>query len=368
MAIARQPRPQSKTEMVCKLLYQVALERGPNAKLPTTRELCGILTTSRTTLNEALNILEMQDVLYRKQSSGIYVSPRIHRKTFYILLYSYLVMRECASPFWGMLWSLLTQEMEKRIEQRNEHYAIHLVLHAPQSGVALPEEVIRDVERKRVHGILSIGSGNEMASWLQQQQVPCITYAGFGHWNVAYDEEAQIRMAVQNLATRGCRNIGVWRAIDPHSDNSFPDVVFQSLLAEYGISFNPALMRSGFSVLDAQKIPVYQDQGYQLAKEVFGNPRTPKPDGLYIMDDMMTAGVLVALQELGLQPGRDITIATHANTGSPILYGYLDKLISLETDPAEVVNTLFALLDAVIAGNPPTEPWIFLKPRLRTTL
>lgn len=365
MSLSRQTRSRAKTEAVCQQLYDFALQREPHAKLPTTRELCDLLETSRTTLNEALNMLEEQNVLYRKQSSGIYVSPKIHRRVIYILLYSYLFLGRYASPFWGMLWGLLAQEAEKRSETRNEYYCSHLILRQQRDESALPEEVLTAVQLNKVHGVLTVGTVAPLDTYFDLHHIPCVAFAGWGHWNVALDMQEEVRLAVKALAEQGCRSIGFWGVRDSGADPGEQPDKFRAVLAEHGLPFEPSLFRHG-QPLDATGYNAnYQEQGYQLARDVFAQPQGSRPDGLVINNDMMTSGMLVALHEMGIQIGSDLKIATHTNAGSPTLYGYEELLIRIEHDPARLVETMYATLDAVLNGQPPEQRVTYIRPVLR---
>ena len=63
---------------------------------------------------------------------------------------------------------------------------------------------------------------------------------------------------------------------------------------------------------------------------------------------MMMDGVLIAFQQLGIEVGRDVKIATVVNAGSPTLFGRTDNMIVIEIDPAKLVQTMFSELDAIM--------------------
>ena len=129
---------------------------------------------------------------------------------------------------------------------------------------------------------------------------------------------------------------------------------FRELLADRNLSFDPALIRNYLSPLlskGSEKSLTYQEQGYQVAMSVFGETNQHRPDGLLVRDDMMMDGVLIAFQQLGIEVGRDVKIATVANAGSPTLFGRTENMIVIEIDPAELVQTMFAELDAIMEGK-----------------
>jgi DNA-binding LacI/PurR family transcriptional regulator len=80
---------------------------------------------------------------------------------------------------------------------------------------------------------------------------------------------------------------------------------------------------------------------------------------------MMTDGALVAFDELGIRVGRDLHVVTHANVGSPILFGRTKQMTVIEHDPALVAQTMFSALDTLMAGQQPEELHIKSHPQLR---
>ena len=110
-----------------------------------------------------------------------------------------------------------------------------------------------------------------------------------------------------------------------------------------------------------------QEQGFALSHKVFG-PASPEeqPNGIVLSNDLLAHGALTALVKLGVRPGRDVQIATHANVGSPVLLGHEDILL-IENDPEELAAAMFNLLEGLMSGDlsPSQGVAISLAPRLR---
>jgi DNA-binding LacI/PurR family transcriptional regulator len=79
------------------------------------------------------------------------------------------------------------------------------------------------------------------------------------------------------------------------------------------------------------------------------------PDGIVILNDLMTQSALATFRELGVRVNHDVTIATQSNKDSSILVGYESLLIRLEVDPAEVARALFQTLESLMQGEIPAE-------------
>lgn len=351
MTTVRKYQPESKTELLCEQLKKMALERGPDAKLPATRELCAIFQTSHVMITTALNVLEAQNVVYRKARNGIFVSPKIYRKSIHILLSSSFFLAPMLSPFWGMLWGMLAYETRQRSKSRNEYYTNHLIYVAWDETSEMPEELSAAASAEQLHAVLAIGTDELIYNWCKEQCIPCISFAGPGHRMVAIDQREIIRLAIEALMQRGCRRLGLWiPAIDAQNREEMRIRYFKELLALYALPFVPELVRTGpLTLPGATSQALLQEQGLALALEVFDPHATTRPDGLVIVDDMMTEGALIGLERYGIRVGTEVRIATHANRGSSVLFGHTDQLIPVEIDPAAIVKTMLALLDEAFA-------------------
>jgi hypothetical protein len=67
----------------------------------------------------------------------------------------------------------------------------------------------------------------------------------------------------------------------------------------------------------------------------------------------MTTGAMAAMHQLGIRPGVDVHVASHANKGSALLFGYEQALIMAEFDPAEVVTAMYEMLAVLMDGGTP---------------
>jgi len=108
-----------------------------------------------------------------------------------------------------------------------------------------------------------------------------------------------------------------------------------------------------------------REQGYQMAMEAFSPETELRPDGILVTSDNMTQGILPALARLKLEVGRDLQLATHANAGSTTLLGHEQELIRLEFSPKEIVETVFGMLEELMAGRTPISQKVLVQPRLR---
>ena len=267
------------------------------------------------------------------------------------------------SPFWGMLWGFLMSEAQRRAEMRGEAFVFNLLTTERNPALPLPEMLTRSIQAEQVHAVIGIGLELPVAHWLRQRQIPHAVFAGYGDATVRLDGVRVVREGVRDLAAKGCRRIALWRPVTAFRPMDLEFIVhpeeigaFTETLHECGLEMDPRQVRQTLHLLTGegrQTTLTHQEQGYLLATEVFTHtePEKTRPDGIVITDDMMTWGVIAALNRLGLVVGRDIQIATHANKGSRVLFGYEDALTRIEANPEAIVTTLFELLDGLQEGT-----------------
>ena len=354
----------TKVDELCQRLRSLALEKGPGAQLPTVRVLCESLATTRVTLREALNLLEAEHIIYTKRRQGIFVSPRIYHKSIHILFASNSFAAP-ASPFWSMLWVQLEQEAQQRATFKDEFCTFHLVKPTEDLNYSIPESIESMLQAERADGALIVGFYTRGKGTLNGEEIPCVTFAGEGSWVVRLDGIEFGRMATEVLMRQDCKRMGWWAYnVATHPLEQMEDVrAFRQTLQEYRKPLYPELIRIPHS--PPQTSLSLQEQGYLLAREVFEGPVSARPDGLVISNDMMTDGALVAFEELGIHVGHDIKVVTHANAGSPILFGRTKNMTVIEYDPALLAQAMFSMLDTLMAGQQPVESSIWIRPRLR---
>jgi DNA-binding LacI/PurR family transcriptional regulator len=373
----RTPNGGDKTESLSTRLRQLALKRGPDAKLPTVDEICDLFGTNRVSLSVALQELEARNVIYRRRGSGIYVSPQLYRKTIMILLDAGIFLSAYASPFWGMLWGLLAKEAQRRAAFREEECHFHIVSSEPIKDAPLPLAVADAIESGFVDGALAVVNSSEIISWIDERDIPVVSYAGTARWRVRTPPDELIRMGVASLADAGCSAIGLWSSapryigMDPEEEAGRAGMildVFQSALADRGLPLCPEFVMDYRLIAASEGEPTSlsgQEQGYESALKLFGAPGGARPDSLLIMDDMMADGAIAGMEKLGMKIGEDIKIATQANVGSTALFGHKDRLILMEHDPAEIARAMFELLDDAMSGASQPESVVFVTPKVR---
>ena len=360
----------TKTQALTSYLTDLAHELGPEARLPTMQQLCEELKVSVVTLNRALSELEAQNVITRKHGVGIFVSPRLQQKTIG-LVYDRDILQPDTSPF----AALLVEEARRRAEAGHESFSLFLSEPSSASGeLPVHDDLADAIRARRLHGILFVGEQNPAAArWIEEQNVPLVAlaYTPLARWRVCLDHAETARLGVKALAAQGCRRIalmlplgsGIGRAPDAAS---FAELdAFKGALKKAGLSFDESLVWRLEELTNAVTPgESNQQQGFRAANELFADAKS-RPDGLVILDDMMTRGALIALSKLGLRPNQEIHIASHTNKDSAALQGYEGDLNLIEIDPSHIVSALFSMLETLMNGDTPPEPVLSIRPRLR---
>ncbi|GCE11164.1 GntR family transcriptional regulator [Tengunoibacter tsumagoiensis] len=364
-------RTNAKFEEIRDRLHALAVEKGPGSQLPTIRELCTLLNTSSVTLTAALDLLETERVLYRKERQGIFVSEKIHEGTIHVLFNINALADTNASPFWTMLWSQILQEFERRASFKQEQYQFHFLFQP--FGRPIPDAYLPLLHAPNVRGCILIGMNARTANHKRLLEIPHVAIAGGGDIVIQGNFGEAFQIAIQALQQQGCQKLACWFPLGFPTDQkvdleeTVEGRVMLEKLQEMKIPLHTFSFKQATTPIYMQKQGISkQEQGYLLVKEVFGAERSRWPDGIYILDDMLTSGALIAWEELGLAVGSDFKVVSQANVGSPILFGRTKQISLIEDDTSDWVRALFSFLDQAMSGGyKPTDQVIQLPARLR---
>ncbi len=358
-------------------LLDIAKREGPDAKLPTVRELCVLLGTSINTLDDALSDLEKRQLIYRHHGRGVFVSPTINRKTVLVLLESSYFQNTGKAPFWAILWSHCVRLAQQRAAQHEETYEFRIVDPLATDQDMLVLDVLSKLQSGALSGALSIGLVTPLIEWSDFRNLSFVSYAGPGSWGVGVNTGNWVAECTKYLAQQGCRNVAFWtfyelqrhvsakggRVIEKEQEQLINGrQMLVEACAQAGLPFNPSNAYDGLSMYQRylENVDLYdeftdklhQDLGYEYARQVFGRT-IGRPDGILIMDDMVAFGAFAAFDELGVRPGVDVEICTFSNAGSAILYKKETAVSRMEIDPEEIVQTLFGNLELLMNGSRP---------------
>ncbi len=340
----------------------MATTLGPNAKLPTVQQLRRELNVSITTLDGVLKQLESQSVIFRKQGSGIFVSPRLRQKCVGLVC-DPAFFSAGTSPFWQQL----IESARLRASKNNEAFRFYLAMRSSDGALPIHDDLIEDIKAQRIHGVLFVGNNEPAQDWLKEHNVSSVVFAGRGDYLVEINIEQLIELGGQHLISKGCKRLSLlcpWEIRanspigEPANEQEWPDApAFRRFLKAAGLTIYPELIWDARNLGNrVDSIPeTHQEQGYQAIMNLFDGTNLP-PDGMISTDDMMTRGVLAAFRKLGIKPGHDVEIISHINRGSTVLSGEDENIAFVEIDPAEIVAKMFSQLEKLMEGQVPTQP------------
>jgi DNA-binding LacI/PurR family transcriptional regulator len=315
-------------------------------------------------MDAALGELEAQGILSRRQGAGIYVSPNLKRGIALVCDPQFSI-----DPRLQGFWELIVREARLRVAGSQYDLAFHFsTLDADPDAEVPPLHpgLIEDIRAGRVQGVLTVGLPEEAVDWIGAQGAAVVAFAGLGPVSVNLDCTEVVEMGVGALAARGCRRVALWRepGRDDQEFESAETNAFQSALAAHGLEFVEEWLRPASR--EGSERSAYQ-QALEWVAEVFGRPREAWPDALLLTNDGLTRDVMPALQRFDILPSRDIVVASHANSDSPVLRAYEDDLILIEYDSGDIVQTMFDRLEALLRGETVEHPHITIRPKAPRT-
>lgn len=357
-------RPIAKVDQARALASQIAYGLGPAARMPTFVDLCAQARVSKATMDAALGQLETEGILSRRQGAGIFVSPNLRQGIALVCDPQFSI-----DPRLQGFWELIVSEARLRVAGTHYDLSFHfssLASDIAGDSPALHPGLIDDLQSGRVQGVLTVGLPPQTLKWLDHLGVATVAFAGEGSVSVNLDSVDIVELGVGALAERGCRRLALW--LEPSREDEEAHrtemTAFRGALSSRGLEFCPEWVRpKAHETRDLS----YFERVLEWSAATFSTPRSSWPDGLLITNDHLTREAMLALQRLGILPNRDIVIASHANTGSPVLRAYEDNLILIEFDSGEIVKTMFDRLETLLKGEPLTSPHVRIRPKVRTS-
>lgn len=356
-------RPAAKSDQACAHLARMAYRLGPDARMPTFASLCEQAGVSKATLDAALGQLEAQGIIWRRHGAGIFVSPQLRRSIALVCDPQFSL-----DPALRGFWELIVREAQRRVAGTRYDLAFHFsaVGEGSVTEPSLHPALMEDIRAGRVQGVLTVGVPASSVEWISRQGAAAVAFAGEGPVSVNLDGTDVVEMGVSALHARGCRRLALWcEARDEGRGGDRSEVqAFRRALEALGLEFREGWLRPQLcEVITHSNF----DQACAWASEIFAAPPEGRPDGLLVTNDVLTRDVIPALQRFDIFPDRDLVIASHANSDSPVLRPYEDDLIFIEYDSGEIVQTMFDQMEALLRGDPVSQEHTIIPPKVRVS-
>jgi LacI family transcriptional regulator len=171
---------------------------------------------------------------------------------------------------------------------------------------------------------------------------------------VDIDDEDGAFQVVEHLRERGHSRIGLvnW-PLETSLTGRFREAGYRRALAEVGIPFDAALVK---------RISHEEHAARLVTRELMTLPEQQRPTAIFAVADFIAIGVLNALYELNLQPGRDVAVAGYDDI--PTVQYFRPSLTTVRMPIYEVGQTAIAMLVKLINAEPLESRHILFKPKL----
>lgn len=266
------------------------------------RELADRYDVSLITVKKALTELIREGFLFARVGKGTFVARTAPRANLEIHRTIGVVLRDLTVPF----FSDIVQGVEGFA-----YRAEYNVMLAVSSGKLEKEE--RQIERFRQIGV----SGVIIASMEQSHQATgtmrALHDAGFPYVMVSYvedddmymvgiDHELGAYLATTHLIQQGARRIGYLGAGRANRLSELREQGFRRALTEHGRPLDAALIYDGLEGPGWERMKSGYEAGCRIAAA------KPRPDALFVYNDIAALGLQRALLEAGLSIPEDLAL------------------------------------------------------------
>lgn len=327
-------------------------ELGPGRKAPSYREVMREHGVSQTSVAAAHRKLLAEGLIEVRKGQGVFTTSKLAKQSILLMCESAAFVS--SSPFWEMLLEAIAAIFKDRSDQLETVFTIPFLERRETVPIRkfLPNSLWQAIAARRFSCVMTVCVDERVNAEIGGMGVPIIAFGGKAQNHIGLDFDDACRQGVREMMRLGCKKIAIYNV---------PSISIQQL-------YQAALSVPGARdcLLPPQRVfQVHQPQlGYRSRKDEHGfreaqrlfDPATPeadRPDGIFSIDDKFTLGVLLALERLGMKPGRDVQVASHTNKGSGVLLPWSKEITILEFDPWEVASALVIAADCIVQGRSP---------------
>ncbi|MBN2643083.1 MAG: GntR family transcriptional regulator [Victivallales bacterium] len=275
----------------------------PRHRLPTRDEMIERYSTSRATIQKAMDELLRSGFIFANGKSGTFVSELPPNLSSIGIIFP-----SCGSdsPSWDSLWEGLVSQ--KRIfEERFSRIFVFYYLESDNHSCPELKRLYEDAYGGKLSGvIMPFPPGEGLLSRLKGLSIPLVAITREdeheGLNTVWVDYESFFIESLRFLKSKGCDSVGL--LVNDKLPMDYIDK-FQLSAAEVGIAI-PLNWIQGCGI-DRFAQPWISRQ---VRLMVCGKTR---PDGLVIANENIIDAAIAGLQQESLMPGRDIFVAVHTN-------------------------------------------------------
>jgi len=332
---------------------------APGVPLPPVPELLAELAVSQSTLDKAYARLEVRGLIERRPRKGVFAADPAATGEVAIVLRPHL-FGAGASPAYRMAAAALTEALH----EQNARWQVRMHLGRPTAtGEEFPAtlDLLEPNVLPRLRAVFALNPLYELHEQLEREEVPVVLLGRRGKGcKVTFDMDDFLRQCVAHLGRRQCESVGMlWVAYTDRQQGPWEDrgQVLLDLAASHGLECHREWMPLKERRAADDVIP--ERDGYELFMRFWELP--DRPQGLIVPDDVMCAGVLRAVLQLGIRLPADLRLITYANRGVPLPYH--EPVTRIEFDVCEKARHAVAMMAVLLHGEEPECKEVFLSGR-----
>jgi LacI family transcriptional regulator len=195
-------------------------------------------------------------------------------------------------------------EVARAAEQAAHRHGYNLIVCNTDESPEQEEMYLSLLDRQLVAGIIlapAPGDGAHLRPFIENQVPVVLINRFFAHLplpSITCDDEEASRQCVGQLIAQGCRRIAAITGLAHISTTQERLKGYQRALRDAGLPADPALQIAGNATLEG---------GYRAMRELLEH--APRPEAVFVFNNVMTQGAVMAMQDLGLHWPQDIDIA-----------------------------------------------------------
>lgn len=297
------------THFLRQLIVRGDLER--DERLPNLRQLAALWQTSHYTVEAGITPLVDERLVVRRPRLGTFVA-RARQPLQHVGIYcDHIPQPGVQDVFTTAVTTALFQALAASGVHIQAWFDTRPVLQRKHPLPALAKAVAE----RQVQAVAATSVSDRCLPWLRQLRVPfaCVSsMPDLGSVNV--DDDAMVRLAVQRLAERGCRRVGlISHAYVKERITSGAPVTDLPLFGLFAAAAQQAGLevRPSWLVAPTSLPPGIEQCGYDLFRAWW--PLGDHPDGLFVFPDTLARGVIHALSELRVDVPHELRLVVHRN-------------------------------------------------------
>lgn len=303
--------------------YQDQIAKGilsPGDAIPNTLDLAKQFKVANQTAQNALKELSTRGLITRVPKRGSFVSEHLHANTMAIVCGRSLISEPDTGSYAQIAWQL-----SNHLSRQGWNAKVYTPVSQPLERLMI-EDLERDIRAGLIKSVLVANMSSQLGPWLKSHcTIPWTTTNGPVEKKACSPMYClMLEQGLEYLKQQGYHRIGIV------------------------VSHFSRLMVQGL----ADQVKQLQEQGKEVGEIEFICPENnapksgmdtimdriasqdPMPEVMFVMDDNLTSGILMALMASHLTYPEKIGVLTHANKGMEIISPV--PLTRIEMDPVRI--------------------------------